>query len=1371
MGKFRSFYSTIEDVKAAFTQYDVNRDGNISREELENGMVQSGQFSFDEARIAFDIADINGDGEIDIAEFVQLMFPTAAEHVSNLRKNFQSMADVEQAFKSWDINNDGQISFSELKSAVTKTGQKLTEEEMNAIFVIGDVDQNGEIDFDEFKRMMMPTTSDVVAKFRSIYKTTQDVQSAFKKIDKNGDGSIDRAELSGALSSINFTKQEIDAIFKAADANNDGEIDYEEFIGLMCPSAADIVAKFRNSYRNIGDVKAAFKRFDRNGDGELSKDELAAAMKSSGESFSDIEVDAIFSLGDTDGDGQITLQEFVVLMSPSAADVVAKMGKSFKNINDVKAAFKKIDANNDGLLSKQEMLNSPGNKFDPEEVDAIFELGDVNGDGEIDMGEFIGIMYPTATEVVMKLSSTFHNIDDVKSAFKLLDVDGDGSISRQEMAASGHKFNKEQIEAIFGLGDINDDGALDLNEFIGVMCPSAETVISRLRQKFKSVNDVKKSFTSIDINKDGVISRDEMAGCGKFNPQEVDAIYILGDINGDGDIDLEEFIGLMCPTAAEAISRLTKSVKNINEAQQLFRVLDKNGDGLISQEEMRSCGAKFNSKDIEAIFAIGDINNDGEIDMGEFVAVMCPSAATVVARISKSFKNLADIKQAFKKLDRNNDGKISRDEMKGAGLNEQEVNAIFQLGDTNNDGEIDMDEFIGVLCPSASSVVFKVSKMFNGREGAIEAFKKIDANGDGSISKEEMQSATLYNGSRLNPLEVQAIFQLGDVNNDGEIDLEEFLSVMVPSAGFAKSFTSMSSSTVTKVSSTSYSSSMSQSYSSTTTYSSTSVSVSFNSATEVKQAFRKFDVNGDGHIDRSELKQLLKSSGKSVSDQEVDLLFRQGDVDGDGMIDIQEFVKLMFPASAATLAKLQQNFRSLNDVKAAFRRFDSDGDGHISRNELRQVMSNFSEAEVDSVFALGDKDQSGGIDYQEFIAMMMPNSQAILRKVSASFGSIQQVKDGFRRIDTDGDGSLSKAELKNAMRLNDEELNVIFALGDIDQDGQISMQEFIKLMSPSAANAMNRLRNSFKDISEVIIAFKKYDTNKDGAINLQELLNGMRSTGLDFGPQEAQSVFAMADMNQDGEINYVEFVCALFPAAADGLAKFKSKLGNVVNIRQAFKTLDADGDGEISIVELKSGAGAGFSTGEISAVFALADKDQNGKISFAEFAQILIPSAGDKIAELKRSMATPEDIQAAFTRFDVNKDGQISCQELRNGLNSSGLRFSDAEVETVFAVADSDGDGEISINEFMSLLGSGGAGQAGAVSASAPASFGCIEDVKQTFKRFDTNRDGHLDKNEFRQVLTSSRKGIADQEIERLFKLGDIDGDGKIDYQVSMKQL
>merc|ERR1719239_1180851 len=697
------------------------------------------------------------------------------------------------------------------------------------------------------------------------------------------------------------------------------------------------------------------------------------------------------------------------------------------------------------------------------------------------------------------------NIDDVKSAFKMLDADGDGSITRQEMSASGHKFSQEQIESIFALGDVNDDGAIDLDEFIGVMCPSAETVIARISSQFSNINDVKKAFLKIDVDKDGKISRSEMAKCGKFNNQEVDAIFILGDVNGDAEIDLEEFIGLMCPSATAAVAMMTKAVRNINEAQQLFKILDKNGDGMISMEEMRNCGQQFSAKEIDAIFALGDINNDGEIDVSEFVAVMCPSASTVVARMSKGFKTLEEVKSAFKKLDTNNDGQISKSEMSSAGLNDQEVNAIFSLGDSNNDGEIDLQEFITVMCPSASAVVFKISKQFKSKEDAANSFKKIDINGDGMISKDEMRSCYL----KLNPIEVDSIFALGDANGDGEIDLEEFLAVMVPAAGFSTSFSSSSNTTFIQKTSSSFSSSSSSTMKqSSTSFSSSSTSMSFNSAQDVKSVFRKFDKNGDGHLDRSEIKQMLQSSGKNASDQEVDQMFRQGDADGDGLIDIQEFTMLMFPAAAQTLTKLQQSYNSLNDVIAAFRKYDSDGDGHISRSELRGVMGKFSEQDVDSIFALGDQDQSGRIDYQEFISMMMPNSQNILMAVSQQFKTITDIKEGFKRVDTNGDGAISRQDLRNGMRLSDEQLAVVFALGDIDQDGEISMAEFIRLMSPAASSAMTRLRNCFRDIADVMIAFKKFDANNDGALSQQELISGMKTTGMNFDNQDCANIFA-----------------------------------------------------------------------------------------------------------------------------------------------------------------------------------------------------------------------------------------------------------------------
>jgi len=72
------------------------------------------------------------------------------------------------------------------------------------------------------------------------------------------------------------------------------------------------------------------------------------------------------------------------------------------------------------------------------------------------------------------------------------------------------------------------------------------------------VNFVKAAFAVIDENGDGMISRDEMSASEHFNSQEIDALFTLGDSNNDGEIDLEEFIGVLYPVVAQALKKFTK---------------------------------------------------------------------------------------------------------------------------------------------------------------------------------------------------------------------------------------------------------------------------------------------------------------------------------------------------------------------------------------------------------------------------------------------------------------------------------------------------------------------------------------------------------------------------------------------------------------------------------------------------------------------------------------------------------------------------------------------------------------------------------------------------------------------------------------------
>merc|ERR1719309_1777953 len=849
-------------------------------------------------------------------------------------------------------------------------------------------------------------------------------------------------------------------------------------------------------------------------------------------------------------------------------------------------------------------------------------------------------------------------------------------------------------------------------------------------------------FKRVDTNGDGAISRQELKNGMRLGDEELSVVFALGDIDQDGEISMGEFIRLMSPSAATALNRLRNCFKDITDVIGAFKKFDANGDGALSQQElvagMKNTGINFTTQECSNVFAIADLNQDGEINYVEFVSALFPVAADGLSKFRGRLGAITDVKMAFKRFDADGDGEISIMELKngaGSGFSTGEINAVFALGDSDGDGKLSFAEFAQLVLPSAREKVCMLKKSFKGAQEVQAAFQKFDVNKDGKISCEELKNGLNGSGLKLNDQEVMTIFAMADIDGDGEICQDEFSALL---GGSSSSGPAPSS----------------------------GGSMKFKSVDEVKSAFRRFDVNSDGHLDRNEFKQLVNACGGG-SDLEVDALFKKGDIDGDGKIDYQELIKLMFPQSAQALQKLQKSFNSLNDVKAAFKRYDADGEGHVSKSELQQVMNGFSASEVDAIFALGDKDQSGGIDYQEFIGLMLPNAPATIARLGMAFRSIGNVKESFKKFDVNQDGQISRTELKNGMKLSDADLDIVFALGDLDGDGEISMSEFVLIMCPLAKNAVNRFRNCFKDIHELISAFSQFDSNMDGAISQQELSAGMRNMRMSFSNEETNAIFAAADINQDGEIAYTEFVSLMIPTAGDALLKFRKAFTNVQNAKSAFNKFDTDGDAEISIQELKNGMGSNFTDNEVKAVFALGDTDQDGSINFLEFAKLMIPSATDALAKFWKCFRDIKSVRQAFKQFDTDNDGAISRQEVVQGMKVSGRDFTSEEIDTLFVLADRDGDGQIDFPEFALIM-----------IPSAPERISKLKKkfnnktaVESAFKSFDTNNDGAIDSKELNAGLKKTGISLTDQEIETIFAVADVDGDGQIDIGEFSKLL
>jgi len=67
-----------------------------------------------------------------------------------------------------------------------------------------------------------------------------EARAQFRFIDKNGDGSLDLAELNEGLSDFGLTDAQIEAIFFELDVNSDGKVSQEEFLAGYASIVAEM---------------------------------------------------------------------------------------------------------------------------------------------------------------------------------------------------------------------------------------------------------------------------------------------------------------------------------------------------------------------------------------------------------------------------------------------------------------------------------------------------------------------------------------------------------------------------------------------------------------------------------------------------------------------------------------------------------------------------------------------------------------------------------------------------------------------------------------------------------------------------------------------------------------------------------------------------------------------------------------------------------------------------------------------------------------------------------------------------------------------------------------------------------------------------
>merc|ERR1711937_295627 len=155
-----------------------------------------------------------------------------------------------------------------------------------------------------------------------------------------------------------------------------------------------------------------------------------------------------------------------------------------------------------------------------------------------------------------------------------------------------------------------------------------------------------------------------------------------------------------------------------------------------------------------------------------------------------------------------------------------------------------------------------------------------------------------------------------------------------------------------------------------------------------------------------------------------------------------------------------------------------------------------------------------------------------------------------------------------------------------------------KMLNPTLKAQLNLNDEQVREFKD---AFDIFDEDNSGTVSTSELASVMRTLGQDIDEKEVGIMISEVDSDGSGEIDFEEF-CTL-------MARQMEKADPEYEFKKAFVIFDKKKDGFITADELKhvmTNIGEDMSDHEIAAMIKEADLDNDGKLNYDEFLNIML---------------------------------------------------------------------------------------------------------------------------------------------------------------------
>lgn len=138
--------SELKKLKSEFDLYDIDKNGHLDSLEVQSIIAKAtGKTpTLTEVQYCIKQVDKNNDQVLQFEEFVEMF-----------RQVKQIDDEAWQQFSFFDKNGDGFIEYSELKKGLKLLNQKLKKSQIKKMIEEADVDKDGRVSFEEFKKMIL----------------------------------------------------------------------------------------------------------------------------------------------------------------------------------------------------------------------------------------------------------------------------------------------------------------------------------------------------------------------------------------------------------------------------------------------------------------------------------------------------------------------------------------------------------------------------------------------------------------------------------------------------------------------------------------------------------------------------------------------------------------------------------------------------------------------------------------------------------------------------------------------------------------------------------------------------------------------------------------------------------------------------------------------------------------------------------------------------------------------------------------------------------------------------------------------------------------------------------------------------------------